>query len=345
MAAEYLIGIGPCDGDGPTVQLTQWASWSWQQNVRDPDSFSMQGIPGTHPVTGNIEDTATDVRVYRNGTPLFRGRILGSTDTLNGDGAAEVSIGAVDYKGLLKRRILLRQMTFAQVAQAEIAWALIAEAQTNPLAPNPANSLGITQGLIPGGRPRDRTFEAGASIGELIDDLSQVLDGFEWEIDPLLRLNIGHPTLGQRRTLTLDFGGFVNSLSRVTDPSGIANGVWYSGGQGTTPTYVESTVVPQRQLWQTSLSDPDLVLQQTVEDKAGWALAERSVVRPRFTCTLSPGRWSPDLLSLGDTANLVAMFGRLNYVGLPVRVVELAVSVNADGAEEVQLALVQGDPE
>jgi hypothetical protein len=249
----------------------------------------------------------------------------------------------VDYQGLTSRRFLLRERVYTQVDQADIVWDLIQEAQERPLPPNPANTLYLTRGNAPAGRPRDRTYEPGASIGELIRDLSEVIDGFEWKVDPERRVQVGYPRLGQVRHLALDFGGFLNSLTRSIDSSTFANGIWQSGGEGTTPVYVEASVVPQGALFQGSAADPDVTEQTTVQGKAEGSLAARSLLRPTFRATVSPNRWDPALLSIGDTATLVCQFGRLQYPGLPVRVVEVAVSMSQDGAENVSLTLVQDD--
>jgi hypothetical protein len=341
---NYLIAVGDPADDFPNREMTQWASWSLTGSLRDPDTFALTGVPGNHPEAAALEETITDLWVYRNGVKIFRGRIIGGTDTLNGDGGAEVNVAAVDYQGLLSRRILLRDRTYVQTPQADIVWDLVREAQERPLAPNPANTLYITRGVAPAGRERDRTYEAGASIGELIDNLSEVLDGFEWNVNPDRQINVGYPRLGSRKHFALDFGGFLNSLTRGIDSGTQANGVWQSGGEGTTPVYVEAPGVAQGGLWQASSSDPDVTEQATVQAKGEGVLAERRFLRPTFKATVSPERWDPTLIGLGDTADLVVSFGRLHYPDLPVRIVEINVSMTNDGAENVSLTLVQDDP-
>src|SRR5690606_9835308 len=99
--------------------------------------------------------------------------------------------------------------------------------------------LGIDKGWTgtsPTGIDRDRTYEAGDSIGQRIQELSEVIDGFDWDISPVsasgLQLDVWHPMRGSDRGVVLIYGGLVAHVQREVNPSDYANALRYTGAEG-----------------------------------------------------------------------------------------------------------------
>ena len=301
-------------------------------------SWSMDGrwsaITGNPPDAAVVKELLNDVLVYRDGDLLFRGRIGPTEDTVDAD-SHTVSMAAVDYRGYLDRRILYAAQTYTATDQAGIAWALVDYANTRI-----GGDVGITRGTgQTTGVNRDRNYEAGKSIGEALDELGRVIGGFDWEVDPWLRLNVYSPSRGTIRDFVAEYGSNVARVSRSVDPGSYANAVRSTGDTALTTAVTLNAATlatrPERR-FDLAVSDPDVKVQQTVQDRASAALAIAEVIQPSYTVTLRPGRWSPGDVWLGDVTKIVVRSGRLD-VNTSERVEEISVSVGDDGSETVEL--------
>jgi len=128
---------------------------------------------------------------------------------------APLSISAAQWGSYFQRRILRRDKTYTAAVddQLSIVRDLIASAQSEP-----GGNVRLAVETDVSGRKRDRSYLAGDMlvIGELIDNLANVIDGFdyEWgaEWDPVTGkprglLRLGYPTLGSlKASITIDGG-------------------------------------------------------------------------------------------------------------------------------------------
>lgn len=285
-----------------------------------------------------LSELATDLVVLRDGVRVFRGRIGPLADDLEAD-KHDVSIQAADYRAVLGRRQLYDDVVFAAVDQAQIALDLVDYAQALT-----GGDLGIVQGVgFPAatGVVRDRTYEAGKWIGEAIAQLSEVIDGFDWEVDSDLALNVFYPERGATPEVVLRYGANVTKLKRATEPSGFANALRVTGESTLVPEDRESAdlaVAPEGR-WDAQAGYPDVVEQTTLEERADFLVIERAVLEPTYIATLRSGWWAgPDHLWLGDYVPLSVRSGRLDETELR-RVTELAVAVDENGKELVTVTL------
>ncbi len=332
--------VGPAGG-GWSDELTEARNRKAVWRLTDPSTTTCS-IDGRHEQARLVDELSTDLHVLRDGQQLLRARVGATTDTLDGD-THEVGINAADYRELLRRRLLYADSTlmYAGADQGDIAWELLSDTQRRT-----AGDLGIARG--PGaatGRRRDRTYEPGNSIGSRIDELSQVIDGFDWDVlatsPSALSLNIWHPQRGADRGVILDYGGAVASLTRTVDPRDYANAGRYSGGEGTTPVNREAPDLASRPegRWDTQQGDTDLKQQPSLEERAdALALAARTL-SPSYSVELADGWWEgPAHIWLGDTCRVVVYSGRL-AVDTPLRVVEVAADIGDSGEERISLSL------
>lgn len=287
-----------------------------------------------------VEELINDVVVYRDHVPVFRGRIVVSGDSLDAD-SHDVEVHVTDYRGLLARRTIwpASTLTYTAVDQAAIAWDLISDTQGTT-----GGNLGITQGIgTTTGVTRTRTFEAGKTIEETISQLAAVVNGFDWEIDALRKLNIFFPWRGSSG---VDFaisydrsGGNVSQVTRSVDPSTYANAVRVSGATGVTPSSQAAGDLATRPegRWELQYGATDLTTSTAVTETALRLLGEASLFRPAYTVTLAADSgWTPSVFWLGDVCPIRIRRGRLD-VNTTAKLVEVEVTIGGDGDETVAL--------
>jgi hypothetical protein len=293
-------------------------------------SFTM---PSDHPETAAIVELGTDVLVTRNGRPFFRGRIGGSADTLNAS-SDTVNFTAVDYRGMLDHRILWSTSTldFVQADQAAIAWQLIAESQALP-----GGNWGLTRGAgASTGILRDRHYQAGSVLSQMLTELGNVISGFDWEVDPNLAFNIYYPQRG-RSGLILTYGREITQVTTSLNPQSYANAVRFNGATTTIPVELTGSFPAGIGRWDITQGDPNLILQTTVNDRAAYMLATDSQIIPAFNLTLADGMWDLTQVWLGDSVRLIVQAGRLN-VDQTRRIIQVDVTLDDNGGESFVLA-------
>lgn len=330
-------------------------------NLNDASEASVT-LDGTYPAASRIVELATDMYVYRaafRGGPkelLYRGRIGKSSDTLDENGHT-VSVPSMDYRGVLKRRLLLStsKQVWTQVDQMVIAWELLQQAQ-NKVGGNYGitNGVGQTSGVL-----RDRSFNLGDPIGEKIQEVSEVINGFEWDVTATdvygvqgLQLDRWYPQRGSYRgevLMYMNHGGNLASVSRNVDSTNFANSVRLSGkqpeGGGAEPAIQERpgtgagfNPVPPEGRWDKMFQE-DITTTKALEERADWRLADSSLIRPSYTVKLKPGFWrGRGHIWLGDTVDLIIQSGRLD-VSTQARVLEITVDINEEDTEEVSMTL------
>lgn len=153
----------------------------------------------TASVIGALDDPAAlsvlplgcQLRVWINGTeaPIFAGRITSprfADDAGAGEGGASVTVVAIDPFFSLERAFTRGFPIQTAVDQSEIAWALI-----DHVGGGMGGWEDVKHGIIRGDLPvtvaRDRTYVDGEQIAEKITQLSEVLAGMDFELEPLDR--------------------------------------------------------------------------------------------------------------------------------------------------------------
>jgi microcystin-dependent protein len=329
----HLIAL---DASGNTLgELTSAVSRRIQFALDGPATCSFT-VPGRHPEATLLTEAASDIVVRRAGQNLFRGRLSESNDTLSAD-VHTVAFAAVDYRGLLDRRILWSDspLSFRGVDQGQIAWTLIADSQRRP-----GGNLGVVQGTgTQTGVARDRDFAPGQKLGELITQLGEVIGGFDWEIDANLAFNVFYPQRGRSAGLELVYGQQVSDATRQVTTTAYATALRYQGDPAATVAVeVSDPVFGPSGRWEAAPSDPNLKLQTSVSDAANAYLAASDTLIANYRLTLLEGWWTGTAaLWLGDLADLYITSGRLNVTGTQYRVVGVQIDYSDDGGETVSV--------
>jgi len=308
-------------------------------------------IDGRQPTALLADELVSDLIVYRDELKIFRGRIGFSQDQLGPD-AHTINFTAHDYRALLDRRILVEgdPYRFTQVDQSAIAWQLIAHSQSKV-----GGNLGITRGLgATTGRLRDRAYEFGKPIGEIIQELGEVIDGFDWEITPELVFNVYYPQRGNLMSAEmLDWGGTIAGVSRTVTTTEYANVVRVTGrSQGAAPEDPEEEpvelvgevrtaddigTVPQGR-WEKQIGS-DVVTQFGLADRADYELMIQTRLMPKYSLEYALGRWNgPQTLWLGDRPRVRVRSGRLD-VSTRHRVQQIDIDVDDNDVETVRVDL------
>jgi hypothetical protein len=339
---------------GPTTLLSQARSRrvTWRLTGRSDASFE---IDGTDQAAAAIDELISDLWVLRSPVPnvtaaLFRGRLGNSGDEI--DATAHTStFQAGDYRAILDARFILpSDLSILNTDQGQIAWQLIQNTQGQT-----GGNLGIVQGNgLTTGVLRDRSdYPAGKKIGEALDQLSQVDNGFDYDIRPAadprdltLFLDVYYPARGTDRQAVLRLGDRVVKVQRTVDVSEYANAERGTGAEQTSTGTALNPVLrtapdlatrPEGR-WDGQMADPDLTVQQTIVDKTVRALADSQVIVPAYVLTLKPNDWGgPDDIWLGDPALTVIQSGRVNVVE-SLRVTEIAATWD-DETDDVTAAI------
>lgn len=344
---RWQLVAGPAAG-GYQLSLTEATDRQMRFKLTEPSEISFT-LDGRHPQAAAVEELTTDVHVLWSPADgptqvLARGRVGDTGDDI-GEISHSVTFAVLDYRAVLQRRRLYDSSikTWTATDQAEIAWQLLQQTQTRP-----GGGLGISKGMgNPTGITRDRTYEVGDSIGERVQELSETVNGFDWDISPTspsgLALDIWYPQRGVDRGVVLEYGGLVAKVRREVNTSEYGNALRYTGKDGAllTPQELEASGIataPQGR-WDLVFGDDGLTTQAALNDRAAWQLAESQVIRPAYTVTLRAGAWTgPDHIWLGDTVRLVIRSGRLD-VDTSLRVYEIGISLDDDGAENVEITV------
>jgi hypothetical protein len=344
---RWQLIAGPAAG-GYELSLTEATSRRFTARLTEPSELAFT-LDGRHPQAAQIQELGTDIHVLWTSASgatraLVRGRAGPTGDTLD-ENAHTVEVSALDYRAVLNRRRLYSgsTLTWAATDQAAIAWGLIQQTQTRP-----GGDLGIAQGAgATTGVLRDRTYEAGDSVGERIQELSEVIGGFDWDITPSsasgLSLDIWYPQRGVNRGVVLEYGGLVKAVRREVDPSNYANAIRYTGSTDpvTLPDEVEAADLAGRLegRWDAVYGDDGLTTQTALDDRAAWQLAQAQVVQPTYTLTLRAGAWEgPSHIWVGDPVLVVVMSGRLAVIET-LRVYEIAFTLGSSGEEGVEVTV------
>lgn len=260
----------------------------------------------------------------------------------------ELVVVGASLWALLRRRRIRWNVTFTATDQLAIARSLITRAQQST-----GGDLGIAVGSETSGRVRDRTYVAyeDKPLAEAIEQLSEVIDGFDFEIDVertgdsyTRTLRLHYPRKGRvaaKSGHVWTLGANMLLLDWPEDAQRTANSIAALGaGEGLsmlrsvqTDTTVLALGFP---LLEDSLSLKDVSVAATLNGHARQALADQRLpfVLPRAT-VLADAAPTVDGVEVGDDAHLVVRPGTdprwpagLNAVA---RIVERSVSPPDDG--------------
>lgn len=330
----FRFGIGPSSGPAPTVELSDFAGIAVKATRADGWSADW-GMSGLAAASAVLDELATDLFVYRLAQPWKRMRVLSVGQGWDENGGSDVSCIAVDHRGVLNRRYVQEELTFTSATQGLIAWGLVDHTQQQV-----GGDLGLTWGTLDDSVDRDRTYLVGDNIGQRLRELSEVIDGPWYEIDPDLTFHVYAPGTERRYSLALALGVTARRIARASGAATYANSVQGTGDNEQTTRVVADApdlATNPRGRWEAVASWPSVTRQTTLEEHTAAELAARTRPLTRWTATLDPQRWLSDFPVVPyDIVNLVVPTNVIAPVGTPknqvlVQVDSISFSVVASG--------------
>jgi hypothetical protein len=307
-----------------------------------------------------VDEVRRRLVVERDGTVVWSGIVWASP--YNDDGQTR-EVRAAETWSYYRRRFVNVGRTFRQVDQLDIARTLLEDS-----AAIPAGDLGVTFPAATSGVLRDRTYAAWERkrLGEAVEELAAVIDGFDFAIDArwdtagdrlVEVMRWGYPRLGRATAgdLVLEVGRNVVAWTWPTDGTRYAN-VVQATGAGDGPSTLRRTAL---EAWQVvpladggpgypfieeNLPERDVLVGATLQAKANAAVKAhaRPVVVPSVTVRAD----RPPVFGtygIGDACRFRVPPGLSPRFpdGLDVtrRVIGWTVTVDDNGAETVDLML------
>jgi hypothetical protein len=345
-------------------------------------------VDGRDPLAGAIRELQVDVMAWRwddwTNRDVCVGRFIvdHSEDQID-EQAHVVTFSGHDYLAMLERRLLTAAAALQITAldQDSIIEQLVknygVNAQTVPgVSMLPGSWLPLHVVMVDAagapralsGRVRDRTYVPGSQISQLVDDLANVQNGFDYDVAPAPEA-FGHglagPTGGAlpanvdalrmffpsrgvvRSDVTLVYGGNVANLTRTVSSADYGNRIWAVGNKASTDPlapqryadqYNASALGPPAGLWMDVLNAPDVSVQATLNEQTAGLLAFEGQLIPAYTLGMRPSSYRWGFPNIGDVVGLVVQSGRLD-VREDLRVIAMGFDIGDDGDENIELTV------
>jgi len=334
-------------------------------------------IDGRSAQCAQIQELSQDVVLYRwnriTGAyeVFFRGPIGHSEDSIS-ETTHTVTFQAADYRAMMARTVLGGPLTWTATEQFVIAQGL-QRCAAGYYTTGPPWDIGVAApallnpdgtGLAATGTTRDRSYTGAEKQGDMIDELSKVIGGFDWGCDPIdpaqypagtaaAQMYVWFPRRGVTKSFVAEYGATVASLSRTVDSTRFANWVRNDGTNSSpgVPLFATSAgdVVANPQLhpeglWEEGISNASTSIPTTLQQQADGELGIASILTPSYTLTLTPGVWlQKSDCWLGDTIAIRVTSGRL-AVNTTARIVQVDFTVDDNGIETVALTVARPVP-
>lgn len=280
-----------------------------------------------------------EIRIMRNQKVISAGQI----NTVQPDANDKTTVRASGWFDLLKYRYSSAGASFTGTDAGEIAWNLIDTTQslTN-------GNFGILRGVIQASISRDRTYDVEKNIYDAIVQLSEVIDGFDFEITWDKRFNVYSPGIGIiRDDIIFNYPGNIKRLRMTRDGTAVFNDVTIKGAGFGAEVFaaqaIDTTSGATYGLRQEILNQSDVSVEATLLEKANEELRVRKAPMDLVNITLD-GNLSPvfGTYSLGDyiqvTTDDLSIFGVINGF---MRLDGMDLSVDENNTEEVNLRMLR----
>lgn len=333
----YLLKIK--DGDGNFIgEFVQFRNLRFGKRINNYGSLSFE-----IPINNTKADSLIALRiysvwVYRDGELIWSGEQAMRQSKLTDKGDNWATIYCFTWFEQLASRFTDEERIFTAEDAGNIAWTLIDETQTD-------SDFGITEGSIEATMDRDRTYE-NQNIAEAITGLSNVINGFDFEISDTKVFNV-YATQGVDRTaLIFEYGQNITSITINEDFAHPVNRAIIIGDSGVPadPLRVErndSASQTQYKLREAISNEMNTVESVTLEEKGDALL--RKYGTPLFKISMDLVRSSYPTIadfSLGDIVTLKVQNGIYNIEDT-YRIYEWSIDYDENDTEKLDLVLAK----
>lgn len=223
MYEEEIIQIR--DSSGLVADLTGRAiSRSIKLQRNRPDEISLvYDIDNIQKLANSLNMDVWDIfRVNENEIKICKANWVVASGQINyakrtAGSNRRIEIKAIGFFNLLKQRYTDDSVIFSATDAGAIAWSLINT--TNGL-----DDTGITQGTIQTSVNRDRGYSY-KNVYDAIIQLSECINGFDFDVDSDKKFNVYYPKQGQTTDLVFNYPGNIQELSYERDGTRMTNKV------------------------------------------------------------------------------------------------------------------------
>lgn len=318
-------------------------SYSYQLNRAGKASFSL-------PLTTErlqrfpLYIGVTRLLIYRADKLIWAGVIWEITeDAQDDEGAVNVQCTEI-FHILSEKRYTSNSYTNTDAGQ--IAWGLI-----NTTQGLTGGNLGITQGTIQATQNRDRAY-LDEKIGEKIIQLTEVINGFDFEITPSIKVNtLGVFNVYSKRgsvidTFRLEYGeglrNNIQSWSRKRTLSDMYNSVIVEGeGYGDIAlksTQTDNSMITAVGLLEGRVQEKSVNQQTTLDTKAQEFIRIRKTEQFIYDITLNNAYNDFGKYDIGDIVPVKIKYGYLD-INTTMRIYGIDVRVSDAGEEVIKLTV------
>lgn len=307
-----------------------------------------------------VDEVRRQLIVERDGVIVWAGIIWASPYQ---DDNQSRSIKAAETWSYFRRRVIGTRRTYSQADQLAIARELIDDAQAVT-----GGDIGVTVGTETSGVLRDRKYERWEykQLGEAVEQLAAVRDGFDFAIDPswasngdlVKTLTLSYPRRGRSFTSTghvFEVGRNVIAWDWPSDGTRYANRI-HNVGAGEAEAKLSDTVSDASQLDLPSVGGPGYPLIEKVisntdttttsalrsQSLAELTVSAREVVLPSITVRADLDPIFGSYIT-GDSCRFICQPGITprfpDGIDTFRRIIGWDVSVDDQGGEEVKLVL------
>lgn len=354
-----------------------------EQQLNTPAQVTFT-LDSSSPIASSVLELGTEAVFWRWSETLGRDicmcrAVVDASEDQVTEQSAVVTFTGHDLTALLSRRIATSTLTYTQTDQDSIVFLLVNYAEqmdsSSGTSFRPGNLLKFqvrqinpdgTDRAAQSGQLRDRTYLGNQNIGQAIDDLAHVIDGFDYDsraqyfdqgpaygpgVGAVETLRVFFPSQGVARSdMALQYGSTVSAFTRTVSSSDYANYVRMLGNnQSSDPTVPQvfseawnqdanNVTVNPVGLWAAAENASDVTIQSTLDDQAQGYLDLNGILVPSYTLTMRAGAYRYGYPNMGDVVPFIAQVGRLN-VNTTVRVVGIAYAIGEDGDETVELTV------
>jgi hypothetical protein len=318
-------------------------SYSYQLNRAGKASFSL-------PLTTErlqrfpLYIGVTRLLIYRADKLIWAGVIWEITEDAQDDEGA-VNVQCTEIFHILSEKRYTSN-TYTSTDAGQIAWGLI-----NTTQGLTGGDLGITQGTIEATQNRDRTY-LDEKVGEKIIQLTEVINGFDFEITPSIKVNtLGVFNVYSKRGSTLNTFGLeygeglrnnIQSWSRKRTLSDMFNSVIVEGeGYGDIAlksTQTDNSMITAVGLLEGRVQEKSVNQQTTLDTKAQEFIRVRKTEQFIYDITLNNAYDDFGKYDVGDIVPVKIKYGYLD-INTTMRIYGIDVRVSDSGEEVIKLTV------
>jgi hypothetical protein len=335
-APLYRVILAALNGDARDEVPAKNLQFTYILNSPGSCSFFLP-LQDMRTMRDTLDPGRTEIHIVRKDKGrVWGGYLYTALASLKG----EVQFGGEGWFSELRRRLIDSTKTYVGVDQFDIAWDLIDFTQLKT-----DGGLGFTRGPeVDSAVLRTRTYNAyeRKNLGEAIEELAAVEDGFDFEIDANKVFHMYYPRKGVATPVHhLSLGKNIRGLSWHLDATDTYNEVTALGsGEGASQlrsVAVDTALRASYKLKQKTVSFIDVSVQGTLDDHAAEELRLAKDVRdnPQLSAILTPDMPFGSIV-VGDAVHVHCHLGFVE-IHKDYRVVSITVAVSNEGEEAIGL--------